>query len=381
MTRQCGGRGQRVGTTIKDVAERAGVSVATVSRALNGHSSVTAAVRERVRQAAIDLHYMPHGAARSLSMRRTESIGVLLPDLHGEFFSELIRGIDAGARTRGLHLLVSSSHGDATEAAAALRTMQGRVDGLLLMSPYVDAGVLADNLPRGFPVVLMNSVISEAGCSAVLIDNYGGAYAMVRYLVASGHKRIAFVTGPENNLDARARLHGYRNAMAELLPGQDEQVLRGDFTEEGGYRAGKQILAQRVRPDVIFAANDIMAIGCLFALAESGVDAPREMAVVGFDDIPIARYITPALTTVRVRIADLGGRALERLLATVGQKEGGRVTTETMQPELVVRASCGMHGQDADTLLQPGKPDTASEKRAQAGPDVCHITPAAAKHR
>ena len=370
-----------MGTTIKDVAERAGVSVATVSRALNGHSSVTAAVRERVRQAAIDLHYMPHGAARSLSMRRTESIGVLLPDLHGEFFSELIRGIDAGARTRGLHLLVSSSHGDATEAAAALRTMQGRVDGLLLMSPYVDAGVLADNLPRGFPVVLMNSVISEAGCSAVLIDNYGGAYAMVRYLVASGHKRIAFVTGPENNLDARARLHGYRNAMVELLPGQDEQVLRGDFTEEGGYRAGKQILAQRIRPDVIFAANDIMAIGCLFALAESGVDVPREMAVVGFDDIPIARYITPALTTVRVRIADLGGRALERLLATVGQQEGGRVTTETMQPELVVRASCGMHGQDADTLLQPGKPDTASEKRAQAGPDVCHITPAAARHR
>lgn len=368
-----------MGTTIKDVAERAGVSVATVSRALNGHPSVTATARGRVQRAAIDLHYVPHGAARSLSMRRTESIGVLLPDLHGEFFSELIRGIDAGARARGLHLLVSSSHGDAAEAAAALRSMQGRVDGLLLMSPYVDAGMLANNLPRGFPIVLMNSVISEAGCSAVLIDNFGGAYGMVRYLVASGYRRIAFITGPEDNLDARARLQGYRNAMAELRPDQDQLVLRGDFTEEGGYRAGKQILAQRIRPDVIFAANDIMAIGCLFALTQSGVDVPREMAVVGFDDIPIARYITPALTTVRVRIADLGGRALERLLATVGEHEESRVTTETMQPELVVRASCGMHGQDAGSP-RPAAPDTSPEKRMQTSHQD-RIKPAAAKLR
>ena len=368
-----------MGTTIKDVAERAGVSVATVSRALNGHSSVTAAARKRVQQAADDLHYMPHGAARSLSMRRTESIGVLLPDLHGEFFSELIRGIDAGARSRGLHLLVSSSHGDAAEAAAALRSMQGRVDGLLLMSPYVDAGMLANNLPRGFPLVLMNSVISEADCSAVLIDNYGGAYGMVRYLVASGYRRIAFITGPEDNLDARARLQGYRNAMAELCPDQDERVLHGDFTEEGGYRAGKQILARQIRPDVIFAANDIMAIGCLFALTQSGVEVPRTMAVVGFDDIPVARYITPALTTVRVRIADLGGRALQRLLATVGPHEEGRVTTETMQPELVVRASCGMHGRDAGSP-RSAAPDDSTGNRTPPGPED-RIRPAAAKHR
>jgi LacI family transcriptional regulator len=368
-----------VGTTIKDVAERAGVSVATVSRALNGHPSVTAAARERVQQAAVALHYMPHGAARSLSTRRTDSIGVLLPDLHGEFFSELIRGIDAGARARGLHLLVSSSHGDAAEAAAALRSMQGRVDGLLLMSPYVDAGMLANNLPRGFPLVLMNSVISEADCSAVLIDNYGGAYGMVRYLVASGYRRIAFVTGPEDNLDARARLQGYRNAMAELCPDQDELVLHGDFTEEGGYRAGKQILALQIRPDVIFAANDIMAIGCLFALTQSGVAVPRTMAVVGFDDIPIARYITPALTTVRVRIADLGGRALQRLLATVDQHEGSRVTTETMQPELVVRASCGMHGRNAGSL-RPAAPDGTTGNHSPTGPED-RTKPAAAKLR
>ncbi|HEY2396231.1 MAG TPA: LacI family DNA-binding transcriptional regulator [Rudaea sp.] len=327
--------------TIKDVAREARVSVASVSRALNGHSNVTDETRRRILRVAKELRYMPHGAARSLITRRTQTIGALLPDLHGEFFSELIRGVDLAARTRGLHLLVSSSHGDANEAAAALRAMLGRVDGMLVMSPHVDASFLRDNLPAGLPIVLLNTPITGQRYAALNIDNFGGAYAMVRHLVGRGHRRIALIAGPENNFDAAERLRGYRSAMEKFAPKALAQVLRGDFTEESGYRAGQQLLELRQRPQAVFAANDIMAAGCLNALKEAGVRVPQDIALAGFDDIPIAHFVTPPLTTVRVRIADLGARALDRLVAVIDDETAVHNSIQMLDTELVVRQSCG----------------------------------------
>lgn len=326
--------------TIKDVARVANVSVASVSRAMNGHESVSDAVRERVTTAARELHYVPHSAARSLITRRTQTIGVLLPDLHGEFFSELIRGIDQAARCVGMHILVSSSHGDSEEAVAAIRTMRGRVDGLLIMSPHIDAGVLQEHLPTGLPVVLMNTPIENASYDAIAIDNYWGARAMVRHLIERGFRHIALIAGPYRNFDAQERLRGYRDTLAELLPEAREHVLAGDFSEESGYRAGQYLLTQNVRPDAIFAANDMMAIGCLFALNEAGVQVPRDIALAGFDDIPIARFVSPPLTTVRVRIADLGQQALERLMAVLQPDDSRIIAPQTLRAELVVRQSC-----------------------------------------
>ncbi|MBB5209542.1 LacI family DNA-binding transcriptional regulator [Chiayiivirga flava] len=326
--------------TIKDVAKAARVSVASVSRAMNNHESVSDAVRERVTAAARELHYVPHSAARSLITRRTQTIGVLLPDLHGEFFSELIRGIDQAARRAGMHMLVSSSHGDSEEAVAAIRTMRGRVDGLLLMSPHIDAGVLHEHLPAALPVVLMNTPLDTGDYDAITIDNYWGAHAMVRHLVQRGHRRIALIAGPDRNFDAQERLRGYREALAELLPDTREQVVAGDFSEEAGYRAGQLLLAQHALPDAIFAANDMMAIGCLFALNEAGVVVPRDVALAGFDDIPIARFVSPPLTTVRVRIADLGQQAFERLMAALQPDDAHRTAPQTLRAELVVRQSC-----------------------------------------
>jgi LacI family transcriptional regulator len=330
-----------VAVTIKDVAREARVSVASVSRALNGHSNVTDETRRRILRVAKELRYMPHGAARSLITRRTQTIGALLPDLHGEFFSELIRGVDLAARTRGLHLLVSSSHGDANEAAAALRAMLGRVDGMLVMSPHVDASFLRDNLPAGLPIVLLNTPITGQRYAALNIDNFGGAYAMVRHLVGRGHRRIALIAGPENNFDAAERLRGYRSAMEKFAPKALAQVLRGDFTEESGYRAGQQLLELRQRPQAVFAANDIMAAGCLNALKEAGVRVPQDIALAGFDDIPIAHFVTPPLTTVRVRIADLGARALDRLVAVIDDETAVHNSIQMLDTELVVRQSCG----------------------------------------
>ena len=328
--------------TIKDVARAAGVSVASVSRALNGHESVTETTRQRILAAAGQLRYVPHAAARSLITRRTDTIGVLLPDLHGEFFSELIRGIDAGARASGRHLLISSSHGSEAEAAQALRMLQGRVDGLIVMSPHAGADVLGANLPAALPTVLLNTRVASGTYPAFSIDNYGGAAAMMKHLFASGRRRIAFISGPDNNFDADERLRGYRDAIA-ARKGASELVLRGDFSESSGYRAGIDLCERGERPDAIFAANDMMALGCLFALTERGVGVPGDIALAGFDDIPIARFVTPPLTTVRVRIADLGRRAFERLDALIATGDDGARTTERLDCDLVVRQSSGLN--------------------------------------
>jgi LacI family transcriptional regulator len=328
--------------TIKDVAKAARVSVATVSRALNESGNVTEQTRRHVGAIAEKLGYVPHEAARSLSSRsrRTRCIGAVLPDLHGEFFSELIRGIDRAARSHGLHILLSSSHGDADELAAALLAMRGRVDGLLVMSAYADNEVLDRNLQPTLPAVLVNSGQGGDRYSALVVDNFGGASAMVRHLVGRGHRRIAIIGGPEDNFDARERLAGYTAALHELKPGAKAQVLRGDFSEESGYKAGRQLISMSDRPDAVFAAYDMMAIGCIFALTEAGLRVPDDIAVTGFDDIPIARYVSPALTTVRVRISELGELALERLVLAINEPGQDRHTVQTLRTELVVRSSC-----------------------------------------
>lgn len=327
--------------TIKDVAKAAGVSVASVSRVFNGHDNVTDATRQRILDAADRLRYMPNGAARSLITKRTQTIGAVLPDLYGEFFSELIRGMDAAARERGLHLLLSSSHGSATEAGDALRAMRGRVDGLLIMSPHADADLLADNLPSSLPTVLMNTRVPGGRYLSLSVDNYGGAYSMMQHLVRCGHKDIAFIAGPANNFDADERLRGYRDALAKLLPGRHERIIAGEFNEESGYRAALAVLESRDRPEAIFAANDTMAIGCLFALGEHGIRVPDDIAVAGFDDIPIARFVSPPLTTMRVRIADLGHRALQSLAALIENDDSTTRFAQELSCSLVVRQSSG----------------------------------------
>lgn len=324
--------------TIRDVARLAGVSVATVSRALNGASNVLPDTRERILRAARELRFVPSGAARSLITRRTDTIGALLPDLHGEYFSELIRGIDQAARARGLHLLVSSSHGDASEAAAALRAMNGRVDGLIVMSPHADQDFLALNLPETLAAVLVHSATELPGRARFQVDNHGGALAMTRHLAAAGRRRVAHIAGPAGNHEAAERLRGYH---AALKPGQAGLVAEGDFSEASGWSAARRLLQARPRPDAIFAANDMMAIGCLAALAEAGLRVPEDVAVAGFDDVPIARYVAPALTTVRVPIATLGASALDAVAKAVEHPGADAGSTTVLPVELVVRRSCG----------------------------------------
>lgn len=328
--------------TIRDVAREAGVSVATVSRVLNNSGPVHEHTRRRIDEVAKRLRYTPNGAARTLSTRRTQTVGVLLPDLYGEFFSEVIRGIDQVVQEAGWHLLVSSSHNERAEIEAALQVMRGRVDGLVVMSPDLDAHALAQNLPDRLPVILLNCEVEDRVYDSLNIDNHGGACAMVQHLLALGHRRIGLITGPTRNHDARERLRGAREALESAGVAADPSlVLEGDFSESSGHAAMQRLLEVDSAPTAVFALNDSMAVGGLSALGEAGVRVPEQMAVAGFDDIPIARYVSPPLTTVRVSIPELGSRATRRLFEAMASRNGHERRQDLLLTELVVRRSCG----------------------------------------
>jgi LacI family transcriptional regulator len=352
-----------VTVTIKDVARLAKVSVATVSRVLNASAPVRDDTRARVLEVARELRFSPNDAARTLKRRKTSALGVILPDLYGEFFSELLRGIDLEAQRAGHALLVSSSHHDARGVSVAVRAMRGRVDGLLVMAPEVSSASLATALPDGLPTVILNTAPTIGAAAAVTVDNMGGTRLVVHHLAALGHRMVAFVCGPSHNADAAARLRGYRTAMrAAGLTVDESFVLRGDFTEQGGWQAARELIASDgPRPTALFAANDAMAVGALLALHEAGVDVPGDISVVGFDDIPIARYVTPSLTTVRVAIDVLGTRAAALLIrALADSMMRGNGHREVIPAELIVRYSCGpppvsMHRRSSSAALVPSQ--------------------------
>jgi LacI family transcriptional regulator len=324
--------------TIRDVARKAQLSVATVSRALNGLENVSEGARERVAEAVRALGYVPHAGARSLSLARTNAIGVVLPDLHGEFFSEIVRGMDREASRRGYLLLLSNLHARAEQAALALRAMHGRVDGLIVMAPHLAADELSLALPPGVPSILINTRDGTGTRASIHLDNAAGVRAVVDHLLAIGRSRLVHIAGPAGNIDADERAAAFEEACS--VHRLDCVIVRGDFEEQSGADAVSQLLASSQRFDAIVAANDNMAIGALLALRSRGVPVPDEVSVAGFDDIPLARHL--GITTVSVRIDELGERALTRLLATIAGAAPG--APELHAPELVVRGSSTQAG-------------------------------------
>jgi LacI family transcriptional regulator len=270
---------------------------------------------------------------------------MLLPDLYGEFFSEVIRGVDQAAQREGFHLLVSSARADGPSLESALRSMRGRVDGLIVMSPDLDAGASRRSLPHGFPVVMLNCPPNDAGYDSIGIANYEGALAMTRHLARQGHTRIAIIKGAEGNFDAAERLRGFRAVVKELgLDARPALELAGDFSEASGHAAALRIMALPDRPTAVFAANDGMAVGALSAFRESGLRVPQDIALGGFDDIPLARYVEPALSSVHVPINTLGDHATACLLARLREAEVTESRREVLATTLVVRRSCGAQG-------------------------------------
>src|SRR5690242_8651874 len=275
--------------TIRDVALRAQVSVATVSRALNGFENVSEEARERVSNAVRELGYVPHAGARSLSLAKTNAIGVVLPDLHGEFFSEIVRGMDREAGRQGYLLLLSNLHGSSAQASLALRAMHGRVDGLIVMAPHLKADDLAAALPSTIPSILINTRDATGARAAIHLDNAAGVRAVVDHFASLGRRRLVHIAGPEGNIDADERAAAFRQTCAQR--GFDCEILRGDFEEASGQRSVEQLLESGQSFDALFAANDNMAIGAMQALSIAGLRVPEDVAVAGFDDIPLARHL------------------------------------------------------------------------------------------
>ena len=329
-------------TTIRDVARHAGVSISTVSRVLNGTAQVNEDKRKRVEQAIQELNFIPNQAARSLVQKTTQGIGVLLPSLGGEFFSEFLHGIDAATRASGYHVLISASHGSLEELRIAVMSMHQRVDGLIIMSPENDGEAIKQLVPSDIPVVSINGKESAAPFDTINFDNQQGAFLATEYLISKGHRRIAFLKGIENAYDGKERLKGYRDTLIKHgIQPQAALELEGDFSPQGGYHAVQVLLKIEPLPTAVFCANDQSAIGLMAALQNAGLSIPEDMSVIGFDDIPGAKLTAPALTTINVGVRELGATAIKLFL----DKEPDRTPAHHVLPvKLVERDSTLQYG-------------------------------------
>lgn len=325
--------------TIRSVAEEADVSPATVSRVFNDTAPVDDETRERILEAADKLGYVPNATARSLSTRETHTFGVLLPYLTGEYFPEVIRGLDEKAQEHGRFLLLSSSHHTPEDTAGALQSMYGRVDGLILMAPQLTPSELREYLPPEVPVVLLNSAVEGHELSVLSIDNRKGGLLATEHLIDQGYERIAIITGEVTNYDARERLAGYRAAMNDAgLPVRDEWIVSGAFSRASGKSAMKELLRVEPPPTAVFVSNDYMAFGAIRALQEAGLSVPDDVAIVGFDDIPSAEHFTPSLSSVDARMVDVGTGAIDMLIELTDSSAAAREVRQ-LDPVLRIRRS------------------------------------------
>ena len=327
--------------TLEKVAARAGVSRATASRVINGSPTVAPHIREAVTRAVQALGYVPNLAARTLVTQRTDSYALVVPEptnrvfSDDQFFPGIIRGVsqelEAADRQLVLMLASSSTSHDRVERYA----MAGHVDGVMFASMH-GADPLPSTLARmGIPIVCSERPLGRSDLPHVGVDNVGGATAATRHLVETGRKRIATIAGPQDMVGGIDRLTGYRAALRGT---RNRSLLAiGDFTRESGVVAMRQLLEDDPRLDAVFAASDLMADGAMRTLRQAGRRVPDDVAVVGFDDIEIARYTEPPLTTVRQPIIEMGAEMVRLILRlSAGEDSGPSVVLPT---ELIIRES------------------------------------------
>ena len=329
--------------TMKDVARLAGVSTSTVSHVINNNRFVSEAVREKVTSAVSQLNYAPSALARSLKLNQTHTIGMLLTASSNPFYAEVVRGVERSCYERGYSLVLCNTEGDEDRMNRSLETLlQKRVDGLLIMctESHLPSAELLNRYPS-IPSVMMDWAPFE-GSSDIIQDNslLGGEMA-TRHLIACGYTRIACIAGPLDKTPARLRLEGYQQAMASAgLPVPEGYIVTSDFEFQGGFNAMNALLALNPLPQAVFTCNDAMAVGVYHALYQAGMSIPGDMAVMGYDDIELARYMTPPLSTIHQPKDELGELAIDTLLHRLAAP-GGSQQLLVLTPELIERASIG----------------------------------------
>jgi DNA-binding LacI/PurR family transcriptional regulator len=341
--------------TILDVAQKAGVSIATVSRVINETTPVTPETMHRVQDAIKELAYIPRAAARILASNRTETLGLLLPEIGGAFFSPLLRGIEAEAQMAGFDLLIhATSHIRHASTPVAHRPLgEHNTDGLLVFTQSIDEKEMSRLSVLNFPTVLLYQTSpSSLNIPSVTIENKSGAKMIVEHLIQiHGRRRIVFLRGPEGNEDSEWRERGYLEALqANGIPFDPSLLAMGGFNEEEAQTAVQELLIEGVEFGAVFGGDDDTAAGVISALTRAGKCVPQDVAVVGFDDLPIARYLRPALTTVHAPIEQVGREGVRQLARLIhGQQAEALVSLQT---EIVIRESCGCSTIQSQGLLQ-----------------------------
>ena len=326
--------------TIADVARRAAVSIATVSRVLNSTGPVDEETAERVRTAIAGLNYVPHAAARTLASRKTKTIGLLLLDIGGEFFQPMLRGIEASSSEAGYDLLIHSTRRPRNMPWRPLG--EHNTDGLLVFTDSLDAAELHRLNSISFPVVMLHQTPPDSlEIPVVTVENQSGVQKLVEHLVdIHGCRRIAFLQGPEGNEDSHWRELGYRAALKNRhLPFDPALVTNGGFQTDSAEAAVRRLLKDGIEFDGIFSGDDDSAIGVIHALRQAGLKVPEDVAVVGFDDSTFAQMLVPPLTTVRAPMEQVGREAVRQLVRVIQHEN---VEARLVLPtEQVIRRSCG----------------------------------------
>ncbi|MBK7319219.1 LacI family DNA-binding transcriptional regulator [Candidatus Villigracilis affinis] len=326
--------------TISDVAEHAGVSIATVSRVLTGNTPVIEETAERVRAAIAELRFVPRTAARTLASRKTNTIGLILSEIGGAFFPHLLKGIEAEVRTAGYELLIHSTQGVRQHQHRAVG--EHNTDGLLVFTSSLELDELKRLHSMNFPLVLMHQTPpADLNIPVITIENKDGAEMLVSHLIEKhGRRRIVYMQGPEGHEDSQWRERGYREALEKHnIPFDPSLVVKGEFDEEQASSTMQQMIADGIEFDAVFAGDDDAAMGVYRALKLTSRIIPDDVAVVGFDDIQFARYISPALTTIRAPIEEVGREAVRQLIHLLNGQQAQSLVL--MRTELVIRRSCG----------------------------------------
>jgi LacI family transcriptional regulator len=326
--------------TISEVARRAGVSAATVSRVLNGRTDVSRDLAARVHTAVQELGYRPNGVARNLRRQATKVWGLIISDIGNPFFTSVVRGVEDAAHEAGYSLVLCNSDDDLDKEQRYIDiALAEQLAGVIISpasEPSTDVSALVD---RGIPVVAVDRRVGRLDVDTVLVDNVSGARLATQHLMESGCRRIACITGPTRTTTAAERLQGFRQAHEAADRKVDEDlVVLENFKADGGYDGAQRLLGLSTAPDGLFVANNLMTVGALEALMDAGVQIPDDMLLVGFDDIPWARLTRPRLTTVNQPMYDMGREAGRLLAARVGH-DTSLPRTVVLPPDLQVRES------------------------------------------
>ncbi|MCJ8303680.1 substrate-binding domain-containing protein [Shewanella sp.] len=325
-------------TTIRDVAKLAGVSTTTVSHVLNKTRFVSAEGKAKVEAAVIELNYVPNTIARSLKGGSSRVLGMLITDANNPFYADLIQWVDQVAYRLGYNLILCNTQGDIERAKDYMVMLnQRRVDGMLMMSS--DARQLPLSSYATMPMVMMDSGPEQAGYDRILDDSELGGYLATKHLLESGHMSIGMLAGPLDKSNSQNRIAGYRRAMAEANAEVDERWIQsGEFTYEGGAEAMSRLLDQPCQVTAIFASNDLMVMGAIRVAGKQGLIIPQDLSIIGYDDIPGAKYFNPPLTTISQPLEQLAEQAIAMLLARIKAPERESQRT-LLPPRLVIRDS------------------------------------------